>query len=162
MIRTPRPSHAAGIDMVRNDIFIVRKRPFAEGARTALGDDLPFHQLAHFGIGADLPDIREGVGDRQYDGRPFDALVFPSEWLPGRSKPESGELGTVDFDGISWFPPVWIWGELTLIYVDECLSAEEEQSDGVFMRALPQSVPVMLSTEVAHPGRFPPAPRRPF
>lgn len=53
-------------------------------------------------------------------------------------------------------------GELTLICVDQCLSAEEEQSDGVFMRALPQSVPVMRSTEVAHPGRFPPAPRRPF
>jgi hypothetical protein len=54
MIIPPRPSHAAGIDMVRTDIVIVRKRPFAEGARTAPGDDFPVHQLAHFGIGADV------------------------------------------------------------------------------------------------------------
>ena len=40
---------------------------------------------------------------------------------------------------------------LTLICVDQCVSAEEGQSDGVFMRALPQSVPTMCGTEVAHP-----------
>jgi len=41
-------------------------------------------------------------------------------------------------------------GELMLIWFDQCLSADEGQSDGVFMRALPQSVPIMCGTEVAH------------
>jgi hypothetical protein len=42
-------------------------------------------------------------------------------------------------------------GGLTLICADQCLLAEKGQSDGVFMRALPQGVPIMCATEVAHP-----------
>jgi hypothetical protein len=36
--------------------------------------------------------------------------------------------------------------------LDQCLSAEVGQSDEAFMRALPQSVPIMRGKEVAHPG----------
>ena len=35
--------------------------------------------------------------------------------------------------------------------LDQCLSAEEGQSDEAFMRALPQSVLIMCGTEVSHP-----------
>ncbi len=55
MIIPPRPSHAAGIDVVWNDVVIIRKLDLAERASTVLGDDLPVDQLSHFRIGADLP-----------------------------------------------------------------------------------------------------------
>ena len=35
--------------------------------------------------------------------------------------------------------------------LDQCLSAEEGQSDEAFMRAPPQSVSIMFGTEVSHP-----------
>jgi hypothetical protein len=55
MIVPPRPSHAAGIDVVRNDVVVIRELSLAESANAVLGGDLSVHQLAHFRIGADLP-----------------------------------------------------------------------------------------------------------
>jgi hypothetical protein len=55
MVISPRPSHTAGTDVVRNDVVIIRKQTVAESASTVLGDDLPVHELPHFRIGTDLP-----------------------------------------------------------------------------------------------------------
>jgi hypothetical protein len=54
MIVPPRPSHTAGIDVVWNDVAIVRELSLAEGAYSILGGDLSVHQLPHLGIGTDL------------------------------------------------------------------------------------------------------------
>jgi hypothetical protein len=54
MIISPRPSHPTGIDVVGNDVVIVRELSLAERAHTVLGGDLPVHQLSHLGVRADL------------------------------------------------------------------------------------------------------------
>lgn len=54
MIVPPRSSHSTWIDVVRNDIAVIRELPLAEGAHTVLGGDLPVRQFPHFGVGADL------------------------------------------------------------------------------------------------------------
>jgi hypothetical protein len=49
---------------------------------------------------------------------------------------------------IAWRPIVKAPPDGPLICVNQCLSAEEGQSEEAFMRALPQSVPVKCGTEV--------------
>src|SRR4051794_20216901 len=61
MIVPPCSSHSTGIDVVRNDVVIVRKRALAEGAHAILGGDLSVHQLAHFPIRTDLPVSARGL-----------------------------------------------------------------------------------------------------
>jgi hypothetical protein len=105
MIVPPRSSHSTGIDVVRNDVVIVRELSLAERTHTVLGGNLPVHQLPHLGIRPDNLDILEDVGDRQLDGSPFVVMFFLSESVPVRSTPLSGELGIVDFDEVSLFSP---------------------------------------------------------
>lgn len=55
--RDDRPStllHSTGIDVVRNDVAVISELPLAEGAHAVLNGDLSVHQLAHFGVRADL------------------------------------------------------------------------------------------------------------
>src|SRR5579859_6316159 len=55
MIVPPRSSHSTGIDVVRNDVVIVRELSLAEGTYSILGGDLPIDQLSHLAVRADLP-----------------------------------------------------------------------------------------------------------
>ena len=55
MIVPPRSSHAAGIDVVGDNVAVVGELFIAESAFAFLGDDLPIQQLSHFAIRADLP-----------------------------------------------------------------------------------------------------------
>jgi len=55
MIVPPRPSHAAGIDVVGDDVAIIGEPPLAEGAYALLGDDLPVEELPHLAVGAEFP-----------------------------------------------------------------------------------------------------------
>jgi hypothetical protein len=55
MIVSPCPSHAAGINVVGNDIAVVRELLFAESAYSVLGNDLPVEEFPHFAIGAEFP-----------------------------------------------------------------------------------------------------------
>jgi len=55
MIVPPRSSHTPRINVVRNDVVIVRELPLAEGARTVLSDNFPIQELPHFSIRPDFP-----------------------------------------------------------------------------------------------------------
>ena len=55
VIVTPSSTHSTGIDMVGNDVVIIRERPFAKGTSTVLHTDLSVHQLSHLGVRTDLP-----------------------------------------------------------------------------------------------------------
>lgn len=55
MIVPPRSSHSTGIDVVRNDVAVIRELSLAESANAVLGGDLSVHQLTYFGVGTDLP-----------------------------------------------------------------------------------------------------------
>ena len=46
MIGPPCSSHSTGIDVVRNDVVIVRKLSVAESARAILASDLSIHKLS--------------------------------------------------------------------------------------------------------------------
>jgi hypothetical protein len=54
MIVPPRSSHSTGINVVRNDVAVVRKLSLAECANAVLGGDLSVHQSSHLGIRPDL------------------------------------------------------------------------------------------------------------
>jgi hypothetical protein len=60
MIVPPRSSHSTRVDVVGNDVAVIRELPLAESAHAILGGDLSVHQLSHFGVRADLP-ISAGV-----------------------------------------------------------------------------------------------------
>lgn len=50
MIVSPRSPHSTRVDVIRNDVAVIRELPLAEGAHTVLGSDLTVHQLPHFGV----------------------------------------------------------------------------------------------------------------
>jgi hypothetical protein len=55
VIVSPRPSHAAGIDVIGYDVAVVAELFIAENALAVLGHNLLVQQLSHFRIRADLP-----------------------------------------------------------------------------------------------------------
>jgi hypothetical protein len=60
MVVSPCPSHAAGIDVVRDDVTVIRELDVAEGTSPFLSDDLLIKQLPHFGVGPKFP-VSPGV-----------------------------------------------------------------------------------------------------
>jgi hypothetical protein len=54
VIVSPRPSHAAGIDVIGYDVAVVAELFIAESALAVLGHNLLVQQLSHFRIRADL------------------------------------------------------------------------------------------------------------
>jgi hypothetical protein len=54
MIVSPRSAHAAGMDVVGNDVAVVGELFMADTALAALGHNLLVHQLSHFRVRADL------------------------------------------------------------------------------------------------------------
>jgi hypothetical protein len=60
MIVPPGPSHATGIDVVRNDVAVICELTLAEGTSPILSDDLLIKQLPHFGLRPKFP-VSPGV-----------------------------------------------------------------------------------------------------
>src|SRR5580700_3858504 len=151
MIVPPRSAHAAGTDVVRHDVAVLGKPFLAECADAILCRNLSVHQLPHLGIRTKFPVAARMMGifdaaDTQLSAASFLCRRFPA----------AAELRAVNWAHLitaksHGFLLIGLRGELMLICADQCRSAEEGQSDGVFMRALPQGVPVMCGTEVAHP-----------
>jgi hypothetical protein len=54
MIVSPGASHAAGIDVVGDDVAVVGELFIADSALAVLGYNLLVHQLSHFRVRADL------------------------------------------------------------------------------------------------------------
>jgi hypothetical protein len=50
MIVSPRSAHTSGMDVVGNNVGVVRELPFAEGASSVLCNDLPAKELPHFSV----------------------------------------------------------------------------------------------------------------
>lgn len=55
MIVSPRSSHAAWADVIRDDVAVVGERFLAESAYTILQSNLPVEKLSHLTVGAELP-----------------------------------------------------------------------------------------------------------
>ena len=96
--------------MVGYDVAVVGELFIADCALAVLGDESSCPAAFAFPHSSGSPGTREGVGDRRCGGLPAAVAEFLSGSLLCRSRIESGELDTIDFDGVSWFPPVWIWG----------------------------------------------------
>jgi hypothetical protein len=54
VIVPPRAAHAAGADMVGDDVAVTGELLFADAADAVLSDDLPIEQLPHLPVGAQL------------------------------------------------------------------------------------------------------------
>ena len=78
MIIPPSSSHPPGTDVVWNDVAIVRELSLADGANAVLCRDLPVHQLAHFGVGPDLPISARMLGIVDAADCPFGVIVVLS------------------------------------------------------------------------------------
>lgn len=55
MVISPRPTHAAGIDVVRNDVAVICELTHAERTSPILSDDFLIKQLPHFGVRPKFP-----------------------------------------------------------------------------------------------------------
>ena len=110
MIVPPSPAHAARANVIRYDVTVVGEPFLTEGADAILRRNLSVHQLPHLSIRTDLPISARVLGIVNATDSQSAVLVCSLKSLPCRSRIESGELGTVDFDGVSCFPPVWIFG----------------------------------------------------
>ncbi|HEX5425162.1 MAG TPA: hypothetical protein VFW94_16565 [Candidatus Acidoferrales bacterium] len=55
VIVAPGAVHAAGTDVLGNDVALIGELLFANAADAVLGNDLPVEQLAHFRIRAEFP-----------------------------------------------------------------------------------------------------------
>ena len=101
MIVPPRSSHAAGIDVVGDNVGVVGELFIADTAFAFLGHNLLIQQLSHFRIGADLPISARVLGIVNAPDSHLPHAFLPLESLLGRSRIESGESDKVDFCGVS-------------------------------------------------------------
>jgi hypothetical protein len=54
MIVSPGSSHASGMDVIGHDVVVVGEGFLADGALSALLDDLAIEQLSHLRVGTEL------------------------------------------------------------------------------------------------------------
>jgi hypothetical protein len=101
MIVPPFSAHPTKIYVVRNNVVIIRELSFAESADAVFGRQSFCPSASASRHSSGFPDSREGVADHRCDGCRFGVLVFPSERVLARNMQTNGELGTVDFDGVS-------------------------------------------------------------
>jgi hypothetical protein len=142
MIVPPRSSHSTGIDVIRNDVVIVRELSFAESAHPVLSRDLSVHQHAHLGIRTDFP-ISAGVL-RIVNAADAHLARSPFPWYCLSSAAEERTMDRAEFvsGGVSLRPPDrqrWI------VYLE-----------GVRIHILKAEAPVMESFAAALPALRPP------
>lgn len=114
MIIPPRSSHSTRVDVVGNDITVIRELFLAKCAHTVLGGDLPVHQLPHLGIRTDFSISARVLRIVNAADSHLARSFFLRDWLPSAARKrtvyraqlistESHSVlqeGSLDFEGI--------------------------------------------------------------